>query len=286
MQSDAQFIFQSFDPQLSSWPPGLTLADASLGKQVAGPSKPPAGCAPDAVKLFVGNIPKHYTEDQLIPLFESVGTVVELSITRDKVSKTSKGSAFLWYSTAHAAEAAIQTFNMRHSLPEISGREMRPLAVRPANPKSNTARGGPSSRQQVRPPKQQLQALPLQLQSLQVLQQQPVQQTLQQQPLQQLFALEQEPSMMPTFTLAQPAAAPVVQPTLAVPSESVTLTIQLLYRQLLSINEHLYSVHTMSGAQISAVPLPDGLASLTLKGTQQQVDQGRQMLSLLLSSMV
>jgi RNA recognition motif-containing protein len=44
----------------------------------------------------VGNIPKHYNEDELLPLFERVGAVVELSITRDKVSKASKGSAFLW----------------------------------------------------------------------------------------------------------------------------------------------------------------------------------------------
>lgn len=36
---------------------------------------PPPGCDPDAMKLFVGNIPKTCTEDQLLPLFQSVGKV-------------------------------------------------------------------------------------------------------------------------------------------------------------------------------------------------------------------
>ncbi len=36
---------------------------------------PPPGCDPDAMKLFVGNIPKTCTEEQLLPLFQSVGKV-------------------------------------------------------------------------------------------------------------------------------------------------------------------------------------------------------------------
>lgn len=35
--------------------------------------RPPPGCAPDAIKLFVGNIPKSYVETQLLPLFQSIG---------------------------------------------------------------------------------------------------------------------------------------------------------------------------------------------------------------------
>ena len=37
--------------------------------------QPPAGCDPDAMKLFVGNISKTCTEDQLLPFFESIGKV-------------------------------------------------------------------------------------------------------------------------------------------------------------------------------------------------------------------
>ncbi len=31
---------------------------------------PPLGCDPDAIKLFVGNVPLHYTEQQLMPVFQ------------------------------------------------------------------------------------------------------------------------------------------------------------------------------------------------------------------------
>jgi hypothetical protein len=43
------------------------------------------------------------------------------------------------YATAATAEAAIQTFNMRHALPDLTGREARPLAVRPANVRAAAA---------------------------------------------------------------------------------------------------------------------------------------------------
>lgn len=41
---------------------------------------PPPGCEPDAIKLFVGNIPLNYTEEQLLPLFQQIGQVVELVV--------------------------------------------------------------------------------------------------------------------------------------------------------------------------------------------------------------
>eukprot|EP00955_Chlamydomonas_euryale_P092622 364724-Chlamydomonas_euryale.AAC.8 len=57
---------------------------------------PPPGCAPDAVKLFVGGIPKCCTEGQLLPIFSALGTVVDLIVVRDTATRKSKGSAFVW----------------------------------------------------------------------------------------------------------------------------------------------------------------------------------------------
>ncbi|KXZ56421.1 hypothetical protein GPECTOR_1g375 [Gonium pectorale] len=93
---------------------------------------PPPGCAPDAIKLFVGNVPKTCTEEQLLPLFQSVGKVVELVIVHDKVTHESKGSAFVWYASRADAERAILQFNFRHVLPDPSGDQDRPLVVRRA----------------------------------------------------------------------------------------------------------------------------------------------------------
>lgn len=42
----------------------------------------PAGSASDAVKLFVGNLPKCYNEDVLLPIFERFGRVTELMVVR------------------------------------------------------------------------------------------------------------------------------------------------------------------------------------------------------------
>ncbi|KXZ43600.1 hypothetical protein GPECTOR_86g394 [Gonium pectorale] len=93
---------------------------------------PPPGCNPDAIKLFVGNIPKSCTEDQLLPLFQSIGKVVELVIVYDKVTHESKGSAFVWYASRADAERAILQFNLRHCFPDPSGAQDRPLVVRRA----------------------------------------------------------------------------------------------------------------------------------------------------------
>lgn len=96
---------------------------------------PPLGCNADAMKLFVGNIPKTYTAESLRPLFEAIGTVVELVVVRDKLTDESKGSAFVWYQTRGEAERAIAELHLRRVLQDPTGEQDRPLVVRRANPK-------------------------------------------------------------------------------------------------------------------------------------------------------
>lgn len=100
---------------------------------------PPPGCAPDAYKLFVGNLPKSYSEEDLRPLFESIGQVVELVVVRDKFTHESKGSAFVWYRTAADADRAALQLNVRHVLPSPSGEQERPIVVRRANTRKPAA---------------------------------------------------------------------------------------------------------------------------------------------------
>lgn len=42
----------------------------------------PVGCAPDAIKLFVGNLPRCYLEPSLRPIFAQFGSVVEITVVR------------------------------------------------------------------------------------------------------------------------------------------------------------------------------------------------------------
>lgn len=56
-------------------------------------------------------------EDQLIPLFETVGTIFDLRVMLDPVSGRNRGYAFLIYcAKEHAHEAAKKV-----SLPRFSG---------------------------------------------------------------------------------------------------------------------------------------------------------------------
>ena len=46
---------------------------------------------PDAIKLFVGQVPKNFEEKDLKPYLAPYGTIHELSILRDKINMSHKG---------------------------------------------------------------------------------------------------------------------------------------------------------------------------------------------------
>jgi CUG-BP- and ETR3-like factor len=52
--------------------------------------------AVDSVKLFVGQLPKQMNEQQLAEVFSEAGTVYEINIIKDKLTKQSRGMRFLW----------------------------------------------------------------------------------------------------------------------------------------------------------------------------------------------
>lgn len=45
----------------------------------------------DSVKLFVGQVPKHMTEAQLLDLFQEFALADEVNVIKDKVSRASRG---------------------------------------------------------------------------------------------------------------------------------------------------------------------------------------------------
>lgn len=54
-----------------------------------------ANRAVDSVKLFVGQLPKQMSEQQLAEVFAEAGTVNEINIIKDKLTKQSRGACFL-----------------------------------------------------------------------------------------------------------------------------------------------------------------------------------------------
>ena len=45
----------------------------------------------ESVKLFVGQVPKHMTEAQLLAMFQEFALVDEVNIIKDKVTRASRG---------------------------------------------------------------------------------------------------------------------------------------------------------------------------------------------------
>lgn len=48
---------------------------------------------PDAIKMFVGQIPRSMDENDLRKMFEEYGQVHQINVLRDKISGQSKGTA-------------------------------------------------------------------------------------------------------------------------------------------------------------------------------------------------
>jgi cold-inducible RNA-binding protein len=63
------------------------------------------------VKLYVGNLPKSTTREELTTLFTQAGEVTTTDIITDRNSGVSKGFAFVTMSAQSEAEKAIQMFN-------------------------------------------------------------------------------------------------------------------------------------------------------------------------------
>jgi CUG-BP- and ETR3-like factor len=68
----------------------------------------------ESVKLFVGQVPKHMTEDELLTLFKEFAIVDEVNIIKDKATRASRGSFF--FSSSNLAFSAFFKSISSHSL--------------------------------------------------------------------------------------------------------------------------------------------------------------------------
>jgi RNA recognition motif-containing protein len=85
------------------------------------------------VNIYVGNLSRETTEDELRQAFEAHGQVTSVNIIKDRYSGESRGFGFVEMSTKSEAEAAINGLNGT-SLGE------RTLSVNEARPRSEGGR--------------------------------------------------------------------------------------------------------------------------------------------------
>ncbi|KAL4572088.1 hypothetical protein LXL04_018857 [Taraxacum kok-saghyz] len=83
----------------------------------------------DSVKLFVGQVPKHMTEAQLIAMFKELALVDEVNIIKDKATRASRGCCFVICPSREEADKAVDGFHNKKTLPGASS----PLQVKYAD---------------------------------------------------------------------------------------------------------------------------------------------------------
>ncbi|XP_061107358.1 CUGBP Elav-like family member 2 isoform X6 [Conger conger] len=92
---------------------------------------------PDAIKMFVGQIPRSWSEKELKELFEPYGAVYQINILRDRSQNPpqSKGCCFV---TFYTRKAALEAQNALHNIKTLSGMH-HPIQMKPADSEKSNA---------------------------------------------------------------------------------------------------------------------------------------------------
>ncbi|XP_042210642.1 CUGBP Elav-like family member 1 isoform X9 [Homarus americanus] len=84
---------------------------------------------PDAIKMFVGQIPRSMDENDLRKMFQEYGEVYQINVLRDKVTGQSKGCCFV---TFYARKSALEAQNAMHNIKTLPGMH-HPIQMKPAD---------------------------------------------------------------------------------------------------------------------------------------------------------
>ncbi|XP_054159308.1 CUGBP Elav-like family member 2 [Oppia nitens] len=91
---------------------------------------------PDAIKMFVGQIPRDWTETDCRKLFEEFGEIHSINVLRDKQSGQSRGCCFVTY---YARRSALQAQDALHNIKTLSSMH-HPIQMKPADSENRNER--------------------------------------------------------------------------------------------------------------------------------------------------
>lgn len=80
----------------------------------------------EPTKMLIGQLPRFMNESDLKPLLEEYGSVLDLSVVRDKRTGESRGSCIVTFSKPHSAHLAQKALHLKRTLNTMN----RPIEVR------------------------------------------------------------------------------------------------------------------------------------------------------------
>jgi RNA recognition motif-containing protein len=87
------------------------------------------------MKLYVGNLSKSVTEEDLKSIFSVYGNLSSTTVIKDRITRDSKGFGFVEFQTGADGIKAMKELNSK----EIQGKE---IVVNEARPKTDNPSGG------------------------------------------------------------------------------------------------------------------------------------------------
>ncbi|CAL8360012.1 unnamed protein product [Lota lota] len=124
-------------------PAGVSVSDEDLpgsngnGSKMNGSMEHLDQPDPDCIKMFVGQIPRSWSETELKELFEPFGAVHQINILRDRTQNPpqSKGCCFV---TFYTRKAALEAQNALNNIKTLSGMH-HPIQMKPADSEKTNA---------------------------------------------------------------------------------------------------------------------------------------------------
>uniref|UniRef100_A0A3Q2ZAD2 CUGBP Elav-like family member 2 n=1 Tax=Hippocampus comes TaxID=109280 RepID=A0A3Q2ZAD2_HIPCM len=115
----------------------MAAGDTINGMKMNGSSEHLDQPDPDSIKMFVGQIPRSWSETELKELFEPFGAVHQINILRDRTQNPpqSKGCCFV---TFYTRKAALDAQNALHNIKTLSGMH-HPIQMKPADSEKTSA---------------------------------------------------------------------------------------------------------------------------------------------------
>ncbi|XP_064490150.1 CUGBP Elav-like family member 2 isoform X8 [Ornithodoros turicata] len=110
------------------------IVDRILPRRMNSPGKEQPD--PDAIKMFVGQIPRSWDENDLRKMFEEFGPVYQINVLRDKATGTSRGCCFV---TFYTRKAALDAQNEMHNMKTLPGMH-HPIQMKPADSENRNER--------------------------------------------------------------------------------------------------------------------------------------------------